>query len=188
MAAKTFNRSLTAEQIRAALDYNPYTGLFRWRYRHNMSNAWNGKHTGQPAGSNGSECVKILINHRMYKAHRLAWVWMTGEWPTGLVDHIDGNPTNNIWGNLREATHIQNTANAARLWRHNTSGFRGVHWNTKRQVWTARIFHKGTVSYLGRFATPSEAHEAYVKAATAIHGEYARQSTTLPNLPKKPAA
>ena len=91
------------------------------------------------------------------------------EWPVVLVDHIDGNPTNNIWGNLREATHIQNTANAAKLWGHNTSGFRGVHWNKKRQAWTARIFHKGAVSYLRRFETPGEAHEAYVKAAKALH-------------------
>ena len=182
MADQRFNTSLTAEQVRAILDYNPYTGIFRWRYRHDRSNSWNAKYTGQVAGSRGRvDCVAIAINGSMFKAHRLAWLYMTGKWPTVLIDHIDGNPMNNIFSNLRDANHIQNTANAKRLWRHNKSGFRGVHWRSERQKWYAVIWHKYTQRYLGTFDTPEEASEAYVRAAVALHGNYANQKPSLPS-------
>jgi hypothetical protein len=184
MAAKTYRHSIDAEQLRAVLDYNPYTGIFRWRYRREMANSWNVKYTGQIAGASGSGYVLIIINNVGYKAHRLAWLYMTDEWPADIVDHIDGNGVNNVWGNLRQASHSQNTANA-KLWRHNTSGFRGVFWRPERKTWLAKIHHKGTVRYLGSFATPAEANQAYLRAATAINGSYVRQASNSDSEPEE---
>lgn len=182
MAKLTLRTSLTAEQVRAVLDYNPYTGIFRWRYRPEMANAWNVKHTGQTAGSsNPGGYVHIIVNNLGYKAHRLAWLYMTGTWPEIIIDHVDGNGLNNTWRNLRDANHIQNTANAKRLWRHNTSGFRGVFWRAERKKWYAVIWHRYTQRYLGSFDTPEEASEAYVRAAIALHGDYANRKPSLPS-------
>ena len=106
---------------------------------------------------------------------------MTGVWPEIIIDHIDGNGLNNTWRNLRDANHVQNTANAKRLWRHNKSGFRGVFWHTKRQKWYAVIYYKNLRRYLGTFDTPEEASEAYVRTAVALHGDYANQEPSLPS-------
>jgi hypothetical protein len=182
MAKQVFRRSIDVDQLRAILDYNPYTGVFRWRYRPEMSPQWNSRFTGQTAGSsNAGGYVHIHINKIGYKAHRLAWLYMTGAWPEIIIDHIDGNGLNNTWRNLRDANHIQNTANAKRLWRHNTSGFRGVHWRSERQQWYAMIYHKNTRRYLGSFATAEEASDAYVRAAIALHGGYANRKPNLPS-------
>ena len=89
------------------------------------------------------------------------------------IDHKDGNGLNNQRDNLRPATLKQNAANR-RLHRDSTSGFKGVHFNKKRQRWEASITKDGHRRWLGFHDTAEEAAAAYDRAAIALHGEFAR--------------
>lgn len=111
-------------------------------------------------GSNGKE----------YRAHRIIWSLFNGEIPEGmLIDHIDGNRSNNRIENLRLATRIQNNANKMHTYEHGLP--KGV---TKvGSKFRARLYHKGKNYSLGCFNTVEEAEEAYNKKAIEIHGEFA---------------
>lgn len=106
---------LTAEYVRAILDYETETGLFRWKTRSfddgRITKIWNTKHAGKIAGT---VCVQgyvaIGVDDHPRKAHRLAWLWVTGEWPVE-VDHKDRNRANNRWSNLRHADDSTNQHN-----------------------------------------------------------------------------
>lgn len=89
------------------------------------------------------------------------------------VDHINGNPLDNRRSNLRLATHAENTRNQRRS-RANTSGFKGVHWHKGAAKWQAYISLDGKRRSLGYFQSPESAHEAYLRAAEELHGEFAR--------------
>jgi hypothetical protein len=114
-----------------------------------------------------------MIDRRAYLAHRLAWLYMTNEWPLCNIDHKDGDKTNNKWANLRLASVSQNAANKKRP-ATNTSGFKGVYWAPKSQKWAAQIEVNGHSIYLGLFATREGAHAIYCKAATEYFGGFAR--------------
>jgi hypothetical protein len=114
---------------------------------------------------------KIVIKGRQYRAHQLAWLYMTGKWCSLYVDHRDGNPSNNRWANLRRATASQNNANR-RLQRNNACGLKGVSRN--RLGWRATINKNRRRRNLGTFPTPQEAHAAYSAEAHKLHGEFAR--------------
>jgi hypothetical protein len=96
---------------------------------------------------------------------------MTGKWCSLVIDHRDGDPSNNRWANLRRATRSQNSANR-RIPRNNPCGFKGV--SRHRGKWDATICKKGRRHFLGSFLTPQAAHAAYVKAARKLFGEFAR--------------
>jgi hypothetical protein len=154
---------ITAERLRSLLSYNPETGIFTWRVRRGRILA--GTVTGG-IGSHGY--VEIRVDYRLYLAHRLAWLYMTGEWPKETIDHRDLDRTNNRWRNLREATFGQNNTNRRAR---GAQGLKGVTKN--RRAYVAQIQVAGRNRYLGSFATPEAAHAAYV-AASSAHGEFAR--------------
>lgn len=163
---------LTQEQLKEVLDYCPKTGLFHWKVDRPPLKA------GDLAGRRkDNRYVTISVGARFYRAHRLAWLWMTGAWPAAFLDHIDGNKRNNRWNNLRQATKSQNQANNG-LIASNKSGLRGV--SRYRQgekwgkPWQAGIGKDGKKFHLGHFATAEEAHEAYCAAALRLFGEFAR--------------
>jgi hypothetical protein len=93
---------LTAERLRELLDYDPETGVFTRRITTGRNRRWKAgdKVSGRPSATTGY--LGIGIGKRRYAAHRLAWLWMTGEWPKNLMDHRDCDRTNNRWVNLRE--------------------------------------------------------------------------------------
>ena len=94
--------------------------------------------------------------------------------PTGMmIDHSDGDGTNNRRSNMRIATHAENMRNR-RMSTNNTSGFKGVHWDKKSRKWCAQIRNNSVGRYLGLFDTPEAAHAAYVAASELLHGEFAR--------------
>lgn len=96
---------------------------------------------------------------------------MTSEWPPNLVDHIDNNPQNNRWSNLRLATSSQNNINR----KHRKAGsLKGAVWCPWCSLWRARIYYGGVPIQIGYFKTREEAHAAYVKRAKEIYGEFAR--------------
>jgi hypothetical protein len=102
-------------------------------------------------------------------AHRLAWLYMTGEWPTDIIDHKNRNGLNNRWDNLREADQELNLANAS-VQKNNKAKLKGV--RTQAGAFTARIVFRKRYHYLGRFKTAEEAHAAYVAKARELAGDF----------------
>lgn len=159
---------LTAERARELFEYDPKTGILKNRFKRNN----NGADAGAVAGyQKANGYWEIGIDKKYYSVHRIIWLYMTGEMPKHHIDHIDMNPSNNKWENLREATRSQNGANR-RAYKNNLSGFKGVSKIGNR--WYAEIQKNGIRYNLGRFDSPEQAHAAYCKAASKLHGEYAR--------------
>jgi hypothetical protein len=160
---------ITAERLRELLHYDPETGVFTW-----LKRAARRVRVGDVAGCVAQSGYRLLkADGRLYRSHRLAWLWMTGEWPPCEIDHINGDKPDNRWANLRLATRSQNQANQGRTVT-NTSGYKGVSWNAKSRKWRAQIRVNGRDSDLGYFASAADAHEAYVVAAKHHFGSFAR--------------
>ncbi|WP_245270062.1 HNH endonuclease [Nitrobacter hamburgensis] len=168
---------LTQNELRTFLNYNPETGIFLWRdypLPSGKARRRYGKASiGSIAGSTDTYGYReIRINYKMYKAHRLAWLYVYGAWPEGEIDHANGVPGDNRIANLRLATRAHQNANTRRR-RDNKSGYKGVCRYGDR-------FHAfigvggGKTKYLGSFATGQEAHAAYLDFAKKIYGEFAR--------------
>jgi hypothetical protein len=158
---------VTRARLRELLRYDPHTGEFRWLERRNGR-----VRADAIAGTLADNGYRLItLDFRQYRAHQLAWFYMTGEWCPQVIDHRDGDTANNRWKNLRSATLSQSNANR-RLHRNNSCGLKGVSRNRSR--WRATI-HKNRQKYeLGTFPTPQAAHAAYVKAARKLFGEFAR--------------
>ena len=129
--------------LKERLSYDPATGVFTWLENDKAPVWWRRKYEGQPAGcvdvkKNGYTRIRIGIDGTLYKAHQLAWLYMTGEWPTNEIDHIDHDTTHNAWANLREVDHEENGKNQSKK-KNNTSGATGVSWNMKSGKWLACI-------------------------------------------------
>lgn len=158
-------RMITQDRLKELLIYDPETGVFRWRVKRNGIKPIEAGHR------TGKGYWRITVEHRRYLRGPLAWFYMTGEWPNPEVDHRDRNRSNDRWSNLRLGTRAQQMMNGSYR---SKSGFRGVNRNYNR--WQARIRTDGIARYLGSFATPEEAHAAYVKAAAESHGDFAYHS------------
>jgi hypothetical protein len=155
---------LTIERAAAVLSYEPETGLFRWKVKVRFSVP------GEVAGrikDNGY--VAISVDGDVYYAHRLAWLFSYGGWPGALIDHIDGDKTNNRIANLREVTKQVNAQNLKGPHVGNETGFLGVTPDKKAGGFKAIISHGGRRHWIGRFATPEEAHAAYVQKKRELH-------------------
>ena len=160
--------TLTAEQLRGLLNYDRETGEFTRRVERG------GEPVCAVAGYFDKDGYReIRVNGKAYKAHRLAWLYVHGEWPERNLDHIDVDPSNNRISNLRLATQSQNNANRG-VQSNNTSGYKGVSWHPSAGKWCAHIQHNGKKKYLGLFTYPEGAYEAYKRAANDLFGEFAR--------------
>lgn len=156
----------TLQEVTDRLSYNELTGIFIWKYSPNgrvPRDSIAGFRTRK-----GHIC--IIIKRKQYQAHHLAWLFMTGKWPDKQVDHIDRNPGNNIWKNLREATNGQNRANSKSS---TVSGIKGVYKNARGSRWFSVIRVNKILIRLGSFSNPEEAAKAYRTAAIKYHGEFA---------------
>lgn len=163
----------TADQVRAAINYDPETGAFTWRDRPELTNRWRARYPGTKAGTVVRGYTIIRIEKKHFRAARLAWVYMYGEWPNGLVDHINMNRSDDRIANLRLATKAQNSANSpARST--NTSGFKGVTWNKRRSKWQAQICVDYKHVHLGLYDAKEQAAAAYAAAANYHQGEFRR--------------
>jgi HNH endonuclease/AP2 domain len=171
-------RELTHDLLRERYDYDPETGSFTYRIKVAQRVSVGdevgccSKSATRPGGRTAKQCG---INGRLYYVHQLIWMWMTGEpFPDGhQIDHINMDPWDNRWSNLRLATHSQNMINRKGWGR---TGFKGVRIEPRGKVpkYVATIKVNGIKHYLGSYRTPEEAHAAYVKAARQLHGEFAR--------------
>jgi hypothetical protein len=144
-------RKLTQERLKELLDYNPDTGVFTRKVRQ----SGNAKE-GAIAGSNTTGYIRIGVDGPEYAAHRLAFLWMEGYFPENEVDHIDRNPSNNRWNNLREVSHQCNVRNVG-IRKDNTSGIPGVGWDSKGACWRAYIKLSKKLKHLGGSKDFSEA-------------------------------
>ena len=157
---------ITYDRLRELLDYDPDTGVFRWTQAASLENGGNRRPWGNEAGTIDVHGYRMItLDRKRMKAHRLAWLYVTGEWPSRNLDHIDRNRLDNTFGNLRLASHFQNVGNAPK-YRTNTSGYKGVcHF---RGRWRASCGGK----YLGDFPTKEEAAHSYDAAAIEHFGEF----------------
>lgn len=163
---------LTAERLRELLDYDPETGVFRWKdvRRYGFPR----KRVGQVAGSiDGEGYILINIGGTKYGAHRLAWLYVYGRWPQPMTDHRNGVRHDNRFANLREASRAQNKRNERRR-RDNTSGHKGVVFRPESGRWRARISVDGSRIALGTFDTREAAAAAYASASSRLHADFAR--------------
>lgn len=161
---------LTQARLREVLNYDPETGVFTWK----ISKSGGHIKSGRLAGSaNSKGYIQIKFEGVSYKAHRLAWLYMTGRWPAEEIDHEDLDKGNNRWSNLREATQSQQVANRPVL-KSSRSGLKGIRLCKHSGKWWARIRVQNKRVSLGCFDTPEAAHAAYCRAAVKHFGEFAR--------------
>lgn len=167
---------LSAERLRLILTYQPESGCFLWNvesrsgFKQSVVNHLPGDEAGTPRKSDGR--IVIRIDGRTYLRYRLAWLWMTGQWPIREIDHVDGDPANDRISNLREASRGLNQQNIRRpIKTKKSSKYLGVFANKKGRAapWRAAIGDRGRQIHLGAFMTEEEAHEAYLSAKRRLH-------------------
>jgi hypothetical protein len=157
-----------AEYLRSILQYDPDTGLCLWL------DSIGAAKKGSIAGScrkNGRRVIKI--GSRTYQAPRLAWLYMTGEWPETTVDHEDRDPTNDRWSNLRLASKAQQAIKQG-IHSHNTPGVTGVYKRFGKYCATIQSEYKQI--WLGTFNTEEKAIAARKAAEEKYFGEFAPKS------------
>ncbi len=160
---------ISQEYLKSILDYNPNTGIFTWKVNKSFSGKSRaGKQTGYK-DKNGY--MYIRIDYKLYRSHRLAWLYMYGEF-TGEIDHIDNNPSNNAINNLRLCTSSQNKCNM-RLRSDSTSKVKGLHWYKAYKKWQVNITINKKTKCLGYFEDFFEACCTIYSARNKLHGEFA---------------
>ena len=146
---------ITAERLRGLMTYDPDTGVLAW------------SDTGAEAGYRGVY-RQVGIGGRLYYAHRLAWLYMTGEWPEADIDHANGDRLDNRWENIRAANRSENNQNLGQR-SDNKSGFKGVWWNRANRNWSSQIQVRGKRYCLGNYPTAEQAYSAYLDAKRELH-------------------
>lgn len=168
---------ITQQQLKEVLHYCPETGVFTWLMnRRSVKKGAVASHVW--TSNDGKRYIQIRVYGRLDYAHRLAFLYMTGEFPEDEVDHQDGNGCNNVWSNLRAVTHAENTKNVRKT-SANTSGVTGVVWDRKNKKWRAQIGYRGCNCPLGRFHDKEEAIAAR-KAAEVFYGFHENHGTERP--------
>ena len=145
---------LTQEYLKSVLNYDLNTGEFRWKINKSRR-AKKGDLAGCTDINKSSGYTRIWINYKSYRAHRLAWLWMTGEWPQFEIDHKNRIRSDNRWNNLRPATNSQNKING-KAYKNNKSGYKGVYWNKNTKNWVASININKKQTHLGCFNSKKE--------------------------------
>jgi len=147
---------ITQSELKRICEYNPETGEFV----RIIKRSWKGKEypCRSLPNSKGDSWgyLQLNIDRKVYKVHRLIFLYMTGEFPTVDVDHINGDRTDNRWINLRLVTRQDNLRNMG-LRQSNTSGITGVSYCTTKKTWEAYIGAGNTRLRLGHYKTKEEA-------------------------------
>jgi hypothetical protein len=154
--------AITYQYVRSILSYNQRTGIFKWKINRRTANRWDVAGWKELSGY-----WSICINNKAYLAHRLAWLYMTGEWPSNDIDHINGIKDDNRWRNLRQVTKSVNLQNQYSSQKGSAVPYLGV--SIHGSKYRARIQLNNKHIILGSFSTPEEAHQEYLKAKRQYH-------------------
>lgn len=146
-------------EIKQLLKYIPETGEFFWR----VDRGGKAKAGTKAGWKNKDGYIHLRLFGKVVKAHRVAYLLMTGQMPKDQIDHINHIRHDNRWCNLREADPSTNQKNRKRN-KNNKSGFVGVRWNKRNKNWLVRIKVKGKDKYLGSFDSKEEAIKCRVEA------------------------
>ncbi|ELN0130404.1 HNH endonuclease [Klebsiella pneumoniae] len=154
---------ITQDELRKLLHYDPSTGLFTW-----IKQTSNRVKVGDVAGSlSDTGYIDIRLNGKLLRAHRLAWLYTHGAWPTCVIDHINHNRTDNRLSNLRDVPISVNASNVSDR-SSSASGYTGVTWCKSSKKWRVKIQVNGRHYHIGRFEKLSEAVQAYSSAKAAV--------------------
>ena len=157
------DKNLTQSLIKEVLSYSPDTGLFTWVKTRNNTR------TGRTAGFRASHGYTLIkIHGRSYYAHRLAWLYVYGSLPVGIIDHINEAKDDNRTVNLRDVGRRENSENQAKAQANNKTGIRGVS-VSRLGRFTAQICVKGVQTYLGLYDSAEEASAVYLAAKQRFH-------------------
>lgn len=160
---------ITQDYLKHFLDYNSNTGVFTWKINRTKNTK-----AGDVAGYNMPDgYIRITLGGIKYKAHRLAWLYVNGVMPELMIDHINGNPSDNRIQNLRLATDNQNQYNK-KISINNTSGIKGVSFHKPSKRWQASIRINGKRLHLGYFDDIKIAESIIIDARIKYHNEFAR--------------
>jgi hypothetical protein len=154
---------ITQERLKELLDYDPDTGVFTWKTARGCVVA------GSVAGAlNTNLYIYIKIDQKLYRAHRLVWLYIHGSLPGAEIDHVNRIRGDNRIANLRAATKSENGQNKPK-YRNNTSGIPGVCWHKASQKWIAQIRHLGHSIHIGLYDDLEEAAAARAAAKAKYH-------------------
>jgi hypothetical protein len=157
------------DYFRSQLHYDSETGEFK-----RIATSGNRSKIGEVLGFFDKQgYVIVKIKGRCYKAHRLAFLYMTGSFPCGDVDHINCVKSDNRWANLRIVDRSANMCNRG-ITSKNKSGFKGVSWCKKSKKWHAQIAVNRKKFNLGYYENIDMAAFAYRHAGNALHGDFFR--------------
>lgn len=160
------NTILTQARLQELLHYDLETGVFTWK----VNRSGTAKAGTRAGTANTSGHIQIMADRKMHLGHKLAWLYVTGEFPSTFMDHINRDPADNRFSNLRLCTHAQNMQNKGR-YRNNTTGVPGVY-PAPSGRWKAAIGVGGKFRSLGTHPT-FEAAVAARQAAQAAHHAFA---------------
>lgn len=157
---------LNASRLRELLHYDQETGVFTRKERTS-----NRIEIGSIAGTLRPDGYrKISLLHTSFLAHRLAWLYVHGEWPKEQIDHINGRRADNWIANLRDIAGGKNVENQHVAHKRNkSSGMLGVTWDARKKKWVAQICVKRQQTHIGYYATPQEASDAYIAKKRSLH-------------------
>lgn len=160
---------IALSRLRELLDYDPLTGIFTRKVRTAQRHQVGDRADFIISSGNQAGYYRVSIDSRRYMAHRLAWFYVYGVWPAEDIDHRDADRGNNRIDNLRDVSNAVNMENVRKPRTGNKCGLLGVVYHAPTDQWRARIQTKGKGQHIGLYATPEEAHDAYVSAKRKIH-------------------
>ena len=145
---------------RTLFHYCPTTGVLTWAQNRGKAKI------GNPVGTKDRNgYIRVRFNNRFHGAHRVCWLHFYGSWPSGVIDHINGDPSDNRIGNLRDATVAQNQ------WNRRQKPI-GVFWHKTNKMWTVSIKANGKLHNFGSFGSAEDATAVAIKARKELHGEF----------------
>lgn len=159
---KTKDQQISQDELKNLLKYDPTTGIFTW-----IKCANKNIRVGDVAGTDDKKGYRLIyVKGVLYKAHRLAWLYMYGVFPNNVIDHINQNKGDNRIENLRDCTHSENLQNS-KIDKRNKHGHKGI--NFFYGKWRATIAINKKSKHLGLFEKIEDAINARKKAENDLH-------------------
>jgi len=159
---------VSLEEAQRLMIYDPFTGDFKNRISFFGRRGKAGESCGDIVSRGRGFYRRLSVGGQRFYAHRVAWWFFHGQWPTGVIDHINGNGLDNRIDNLRDVDCSTNLHNQHVVRRDNSTGYSGVGFDKRRSLYRAAIQIDGAAKFLGYFKTAKEAHQAYQKAKIGL--------------------